>query len=407
MSKPRLFFSHSTEDGSSDRAILMSLEEALKADYEILLDRTALVAGGDWRSTINAWIGTCDAAVILVTPESIASDYCNYEWAILSFRRKEDSLLIIPIYYGTAPEAIKGRAAQINEISGHFNFDNINNVTRKVRERLVAEIGLKKERHQMTILYVVKTLKDAVGFEEVIETAAGKINLDLGTWDISSDKWFKFAVKIMGVGIGRAWPVLRDLQHFFGGANEEKFGDLVDLIGFCSWVDLGSAHRIKGCALRAAATQDPLGLNAEEVKTAKGYVLSASERGPRNNWPIGTAHAVFASYEDLTRRVQSALREALDLEDGADDAKLKKYLEARLKGEPVFVVLRAEGLNTDWLTQLRKLFAGVTFLILTGETGTTSDLIPDDAWLKPLLPSGYEHEIWDDYDTARQFLRIA
>jgi len=409
MRKPRLFFSHSTENGSQHHAILTGLAQNLEANYEILLDRKALVPGHDWRSTINAWIRTCDAAVILVTPRSIESDYCRYEWAILSFRRKEENFLIIPIYLDSEPEAIKGRADQIYEITSYHNFDNIGSVTRKVQGQLGAELVL-IDRAQLQISYVAKLLQDAIRREEVIETAAGKINLDLGTWDLSADKWLKFAVKIMGVGIGRAWPVLRDLQQFFGRANEEQFSDIVDLIGFCSWVDMGSAHRIKGCSAPDVTAQHLLALNADEVRTATCYVLTASERGPRNNWPIGTAHGIFASYEDLHQQVRSTLLEALNLDRDASVAKLSKRLDAlRHAREPVFVVLDAKGLSASWLKQLREtvLFNWVNFLVLTGEDVVTLGLLPEEAWLKPLLPNGFEREIWDSYESAKQILRIA
>jgi hypothetical protein len=409
MRKPRLFFSHSTENGSLDHTILTRLEQILKTDYEILLDRTALVAGSGWRSAINVWIRICDVAVILVTPKSIESDYCRYEWAILSFRQKEDNLLIIPIYHGATPDAIKGRADQIYEISSYLEFDNIESLTREVQERLVADLVL-KDRAQLQISYVAKVLEDAVKRVDVIETAADKIDLDLGTWDFSADKWHKFAVKIMGAGIGNALPVLLDLQGFFGRTHEEQFSEVVDLIGFCSWVDMGSIHRIKGCSVRAAAAQAPFGLNADEVRTATCYVLSASERSPRTGWPIGTAHGVFASYDDLHQGVQAALLEALNLNADTNVDKLARRLDTlRQRKQPVFVVLKAGGLSANWLKRLHEteLFAWVNFLVLTGKTGIMPGLLPDEAWLKPLLPDGFERAIWDEYEEAREILGIA
>ena len=277
-----------------------------------------------------------------------------------------------------------------------------------MRDRIVEAKLVLRDRAQLQVSYVAKLLQDAISREEVIETAADRINLDLGTWDFSADKWLKFAVKIMGAGIGLAWPVLRDLRQFFGRRNEEQFNDIVDLIGFCSWVDMGSAHRIKGCSGRDA--QDPLALNANEVRTARCYVLSASERGPRHNWPIGTAHGIFASYDDLHRQVQSALVEALSLDRDANVAKLKKRLDTLRQGaEPVFVVLEAKGLSANWLKQLRgtELFASVNFLVLTGEGEVMPGFLPEDAWLKPLLPDGFEREIWDNYESAKQILSIA
>jgi hypothetical protein len=119
---------------------------------------------------------------------------------------------------------------------------------------------------------------------------------------------------------------------------------------------------------------------------------------------------VAGSYEDLHQQVICALHEAVNLERDAGPAKLKKRLDLLRQGaEPVFVVLAAEGLSADWLKRLRatELFAWVNFLILSGEAGVMPSLMPEEAWLTPLLPSGFEREVWDDYENARQILRLA
>src|SRR5262249_11324638 len=131
--KPRVFFSHSTDKGTPERAILAALVDKLRGDYAILLDRETLVPSEDWRSTLNVWIGSCDAAVILVTQQSVASEFCQYEWSILSYRRRvRPQFLVIPIYQGVTPQQIAGKPHQISEIAGYFQFDNIENVSRGV-----------------------------------------------------------------------------------------------------------------------------------------------------------------------------------------------------------------------------------------------------------------------------------
>src|SRR5262249_61793715 len=170
MPKARLLFSHSTEDGSAERAALMTVADALHADdYEILLDRSAVKAGGDWRRTIDEWIGACHAAVVLITPGSIASKYCTYEWSVLSNRRRKDrQFVILPIYLGSIPRDVTNRPDQIAEISGYFGFQDITSIIPDLKQRLAAEVDLAAEtRNQLNL--IAGALRDTVT-EKVIDT---------------------------------------------------------------------------------------------------------------------------------------------------------------------------------------------------------------------------------------------
>jgi len=108
----------------------------------------------------------------------------------------------------------------------------------------------------------------------------------------------------------------------------------------------------------------------------------------------------FGGEDDLHARVRSALIGALKLDDDSGDAKLKSRLDSKrnLK-QPVFILLDGAGLSTDVLERLRasELFAGVNFLVLTGEAGAPG-LLPDEAVLKPLLKAGFEDKVWSTYE---------
>src|SRR4051794_30002079 len=116
MSK-HVFFSHSTKAGTPERAALQKLVDAFAAEgYDVLIDYDPSAAGKDWRPKIDAWMKGCHAAVMLVTPAAIKSDYCSYEWAALSFRRRiQRQFPIFPVFFGSKPADIKGRADQIYE----------------------------------------------------------------------------------------------------------------------------------------------------------------------------------------------------------------------------------------------------------------------------------------------------
>jgi hypothetical protein len=136
-SKPHIFVSHSTPESSPARAALKRLADALAPEYEVLLDRTAVRAGDNWREVMERWIDDCDAALVLITPEALASPYVRREWALLSMRRsQQDDFLVVPIYLGCAPQDLTGDANGIREIEGYFGFSAIEDIIPEVRARL-------------------------------------------------------------------------------------------------------------------------------------------------------------------------------------------------------------------------------------------------------------------------------
>lgn len=405
MQKPRLFFSHSTKKGSAERKALMYLVDALEVDYEILLDRTKLKAGGNWRPIIRDWIRCCDAAVVLITPGSIKSEFCQYEWSTLTFRRTmQERFLIIPIYLGSTPDSIKGRPDQISEISGFFDFDDTASVISQVKERFDSEPLLRQQkRFQISLITdSLQTVSD-----ETIDMLAANNRLDLGDWDFESDKRLRFTTKIMSVGLVRSFGALQDLRRVLGEANVDRFRTIVELIGRCSWVDMGAAQRIKACASGEAVVRSLFGLNADGTETAKCYVLTGSDKHPDDIWPIGSVLDDFTSEDHLYKRVRSELIGLLKLNDDESDATLKQELEAELRVQPVFIVLKSRALTADWLTRLRQveLFSGIIFFVLTGET-ITPGLLPDDAILTPMLTVGMEKKVWSDYAGTKRRLQL-
>ncbi|WP_374368567.1 toll/interleukin-1 receptor domain-containing protein [Dongia sp.] len=397
--RPRLFISHSTPD------LAKEIAAELEADYEILLDRTALEAGGDWRSTLNVWIGTCDAAVIMITPESIASPFCQYEWALLSYRHKQYKLPLVPIYHGSVPKEIAGRADQICAISGigSQDFASKAKIARKVKELLSVE-NL-NEHTDGQIVLLATYLQSGLLNDSTIDVVANDANLHLGAWNLTGTKWSTFALKLMGLGIAGGWQALRKLQPYFV-ARQEIFNEVFDLIAFCSWLDVSAVEQVKCCAKGNPRGPNPIGLNAKEPRTANCYILRASGLVPSKHWKVATALDAFADYPHLEVSIQEALKEALDV-DSPGTERLKARLDARRAlNEPIFVILEADGLDPRWIQKLlaTPLFNGVSFLVLAADAGKFVGLLEPDAWLKPPLPPKLEDEVWNNYEEAKAIL---
>src|SRR5687767_13081718 len=104
--KPRVFVSHSTapeptnEDERQADATLRSLAAALEsAGYLVQLDRQGLKGGMAWRSVINGWIQTCEAAVLVISDRAMTSDFVAYEASVLGYRRQVDAQFrLIPLH---------------------------------------------------------------------------------------------------------------------------------------------------------------------------------------------------------------------------------------------------------------------------------------------------------------------
>jgi TIR domain len=402
--KKLLFLSHSTKDGTDAYADLQKLAASLTADFDVKFDKDedALPKGENWRPIINSWIENCDAAVVLVTPASVASEFCAYEWSILSYRRRyQQRFLVIPLFLGMKASTIKGRPDQIGEIIGYDDVAKIESIIPHLMQRLKAEIAERNDdRVQVTM--ISDALCKAVKDDALIEAVARKHKIDLGSYDLRAGKQLRFARKIMALGgLAPSVGALRDLKHSFtDGVKAETFRAIVELVGRCSWVDAGSAQHLRLCALDKAA-RVPLGLNADSQRTAEAYILAASDTHPAESWCAGAVLDAYGAENDFLARVRSAVIEAIGIEEqDPDNAAIRNRLKLKsIINEPVFVLLRAAGLERAWIERLRtnELFAGVTFLILTGPDGTPG-LLAEDAVLKPVLQPNFEQEVWSVYD---------
>lgn len=109
--KKKIFFSHSCKDeelaqaGWQDCApeaipserlrrlrfaqiVRDTVHDALKCDFEPLLDRECLKGGDNWPVQLNNWLARCDAAVVFLTPEALEkSDWVLKETTILCWRK--------------------------------------------------------------------------------------------------------------------------------------------------------------------------------------------------------------------------------------------------------------------------------------------------------------------------------
>jgi hypothetical protein len=277
MARRRIFISHSAHRDPSALPVLHQLEAKLKSlnqDYTVLLDHSTLRPGEDWRSALDIWCGACDAAILLVTPDSMQAEYCSYEWSILSYRKaRSQNFNILPVYYGATPEDLRGKPHQISEIQGVV-FSTIEACWPKIEAwlgKVVTNQDPTSKQAYLLANLLRKELQDPN--QRQLDNALSKSNLELADWEPLEDRWEQFAFLLVGLGVPKAVLPLAPLAWAFNG-KQDSWKDVLDLVA-CSWIDNRSALRLEArtcgpCGDRAVA------LNTEEPRTARLYVVKAS-----------------------------------------------------------------------------------------------------------------------------------
>lgn len=136
MTKLRVFISHSCKDAEldseeldsgsvrlgdcpADATTLAQLRTARnvrdqiieqlegQGEIEILFDRKWLKPGVLWSEKLNHWLGVCHIGVVLLTPQSLRSDWVRKEATILCWRQTLGRTLVIPVLLHVADQEIE------------------------------------------------------------------------------------------------------------------------------------------------------------------------------------------------------------------------------------------------------------------------------------------------------------
>ncbi|MBL8343083.1 MAG: toll/interleukin-1 receptor domain-containing protein [Rubrivivax sp.] len=153
----RVFISHSAhateEPGTQGFLDALIAAIAAEPDFEPLADQTDLAAGDAWMQQLYAWMGLCDAAVIVLSPRAVRRE--NSAWVpretnLLLWRKALDpGFVVIPVWVGGL-EAADLQAnpfladARLDElqlaraVAGQPDADKIEPIVRALRDKLAA-----------------------------------------------------------------------------------------------------------------------------------------------------------------------------------------------------------------------------------------------------------------------------
>lgn len=374
------------------------------AGYRVLLDKDELQLSQDWRSTLNAWIGGCDAAVLLVSEAALKSSYVAYEASLLAYRHEQEQgrFKLIPVYLPPVTQKQledsplrPARVADVQAIRGNVPREEaIQRILEYLEEHVPSESAA--ERHARRLCGQLKHV-DSVD----LEATAEKIGASLEPWTPGLELPMKVALCLMASGLDIA---TRGVRVFRSRLKDAKALEEVMTLIATSWVDCRSTAAI-GKVMNQPGL---LALNGDNPRTAWLYVVAACNAPVGDSWRVAQVDGVVGGggVEELKHLVRSVLARRLGV-DSMDVAEILRDI-TEAGEDPVFVALPLSGMNLAALTDLRAEFPGVTFFFLTG-----GELPPDELArqagievLHPLLEPGIEQPFWLLYDKKLKYLKI-
>lgn len=423
----RVFISHSATGEPETERLRDELSAALREEFDVRLDRDNLEPGEMWRSKINSWLGGCHAAVVLLTRKALASAFVAYEVSVLTYRR---DVIVIPVFLDDvddaavrasrlSPTVIQERQSIVESRSidtsgwGALGEEEIARYKRSKLVGLIKDALLAKKGKMggstpidKQVERVVANLASATSTRgltpKMLNDYMEKLDPDHDSWEQDDDLNYKLAHKLMSAGVAVITPLLGDMIDDFGLMTVLDIFERVAT----SWVDPRAAEHIKDTALANEVARRVLATNGEKTLIAKLYVQRASGRSFSNNWNVAESAGVFSEqvFDTLKANVESALMAQLG--NLPTTEALKKELKSieKLRREPVFVTLPAEGVNITVMNELRKAFPTVTFFFLAGRKQVNRDSLSlvNVEFIIPELEEDFEEDFCDVYDYIKE-----
>lgn len=395
---PRVFISHSAKGRAEP--VLADLAGALRdGGHEVLLDRSDLKPGVDWRATLNMWMGGCDAAVVLLSEDALTSPHVAYETAILGYRKDMGQgfalvpLVLRPVTYAKVKDSYLGPTM----IQRWQSVISDNDPEAAIGQVLVALAAVAPQSAPLDLSasqlgYILRDVP-----KDRVREHLDDLGVPLPPWIPFDDLAATLATAMLGTGLDTSSDFLRANRTYL----RDDIKDAFELLA-SSWVDFRSIHEIP----RAAAAQKAISANTSHPDTARMYVIrSAIETKrlrPCDSWIFADVDAIDADVDELERQVLARLAQRFRVDDGdevRDEIQIK-----RDNSEPVFVALPALGLTGAMLCELSERLEGVVFFVLAGSDPPARELRDLALWLTPELEQGAESQFRSIYDRRRNYV---
>jgi hypothetical protein len=372
---PRVFISHSTRTPRAE-AFLQAVAKRLEGAFVVHLDRTGLKAGADWREEIYTWMDRAHAAVLVLTPEALRSDFVAIEASVLAWRKfRHPDFVLVPVLVDVAAGDLRAG------VLGELDLLRIQAVRANTPEEAAEEVlktlqPLADQERPRTPgevfeASVAKLLRDgSVDAADLRE--AGQRHLGWNVNDAGADRELEraFAKSLLAAPAVHAYRAIRELaERRVKGAPE-----LLDLVAPI-WV---AEERAQPVAYQARA--DPaqrvlvLDLTGDRADEVRDWTL-VSYIGRAYYQPLEHPYRVCElappreedAVEDLKAQIFSAFRPRNRFAAQASRETIKEAIALREETlEPVFAVFKTWVPDPPVLRALREEFGTITFFVLGG-----------------------------------------
>jgi len=415
----RLFISH--RNGEDENVALVRAINAhfSQLGFDVFVDFERLQPGATWRNEIYTWLGVCHAAVVVLSPATLAEDsvWVPRECSILAWRKALDPKFpVIPVLLpGLGADELRAdlrfRDLGFHELqSVIIHEDELSTCT------AVARIAQTLARDP-TSPFEELAGQVAVQLESIGLDSVQQALLRAGAPGVAAIQGLEprrsAALALLDLPLARAQQAL---EYLASRANDPAAIDRVLDIIAPSWVDPVAAAWITHCAFSVRPRPAAV-VNAATRFAAEMYVRRATCRPPKTMWRLVAVTAVLGEFavEDAVREIERTLFEEFrsilqpDPFEANDEPRLVPLLdELSARGTPVVVVLRLPAVAADLMAELQARFPALLFLFLAGEA------LPEEAAcpvgllrrVEPALAPGREKSARNEYDAARAALRL-
>jgi hypothetical protein len=353
-------------------------------------------------------MANCHAAVLLLTPNAIASPWVLKEATILTWRRSLDSSFrLFPVCFPGVDDAMLQKE----------KFEPLMlNLIQKIRARdpatiadaIRAQVGRPNILSPTPLSQLVQQLEDLLS--EVgpgtLKAIAERMSIQTPVWRPDIDMCTQYVAQI-------ARRILSEDLGGFKGVDE-----LIDALSFTPapdnvkqifrivahyWVDVQAAGRLP--PLLTASERRAAALNGALVShfTANAYVRRAH--------PLSLEQTVIpiagGAAGDLVSHVKSEICTWMrnEGEIGSDEQIIEALSDVNSDVKRTYYAVLPPPVDDESLTKIIDSFPAVTFILWTGELAERDETLTRVEWMEPMLDLGKERRAYRSYIAARRILK--
>lgn len=429
--RPKIFISHSSDDGSDDpearwaRDVREALTERLAqpdehcTSYDVLVDRTGLKAGRSWRTAINGWMGTCDAAVLLLSNKALESGWVAYEASVVAWRKQVsgDAFAFVPVHLVEPRDLDWERIDPTQVLQGQgvvAAYDEawddaaraaaLDDAYHQVREALAGLVPADAPPIARTLQHVRAALQTiGPGGAALVSQSIAELSDVVDGWTPPDDDVERIARCMATLGLDRR--VAKCLRRLAGRMNNQGMCEVVDALS-SSWVDGGAAAVVAG----ATDTTRVVASNVENADTAWFYMWAQTDVPPSQSWKVAPVvwqpRADDPDGDSLLAAIDVALYDLLKRESRADVVALLSDLA--YADDRVFAAVRHDGLDATLLDRVLRTFPELClFLFGSDRERAARTVVDSDHADRIFLAPAVDQDDEEHYRSIRARVRNA